>query len=317
METLLLLTYAAIAFAGFKVFKVPVNKWTVPTAMLGGVLLVGALVTLMNYNHPYTERARKYTLTTPIVPTVSGRVEQVNVQANTPLQAGDELFRLDDTRYRNQVNSLEARLISAREDLARAEELVKRGAGTKRNRDLALANVDDLEAQLATAKYNLDETVVRAPAHGFVTQVMLRPGMMAVQLPLRPVMVFIHKSDDIFVGLFRQNSLLRLKAGDEAEIAFDGIPGKVFSGEVELVFPVLAEGQLQPSGTLVTDEAPSGRVPVRIKITDPRFAQYKDQVPAGAYGQMALYSEHVHHVAVMRKILLRMSAWMNYIFPFH
>jgi len=30
-----------------------------------------------------------------------------------------------------------------------------------------------------------------------------------------------------------------------------------------------------------------------------------------------LYSQHFHHIAMMRKILLRMAAWMNYIFPFH
>ena len=54
-----------------------------------------------------------------------------------------------------------------------------------------------------------------------------------------------------------------------------------------------------------------------INISDPDFAQYKDKVPGGAYGQSAIYTEHLHHVAIMRKILLRMSAWMNYLFPFH
>ena len=48
-------------------------------------------------------------------------------------------------------------------------------------------------------------------------------------------------------------------------------------------------------------------------LEQPRFELYT----SGAYGQAALYTEHFHHVAVMRKILLRMSSWMNYLFPFH
>ena len=317
MDLLLILTYASVCIVVFKVFKIPLNKWTVPTAVLGGIFLIGALILVMNYNHPYAESARKYALTTPIVPTISGKVTEVLVQANVMVEPGEVLFRIDDLPYRSKVESLQAQLLSAESDLERATQLAKSQAGPKRNVDLAQAQVNDLTAQLELAKYNLQETTVVAPTRGYVTQILLRPGMMAVNLPLRPVMVFVHDEQDVFVAWFRQNSLLRLTNGDEAEIAFDGIPGKVFSGEVVEVFPLMAEGQLQPSGAILTDEKQAGRVPVRIRITDPSFSQYQAQVPSGAYGQAALYSEHFHHVAVMRKILLRMAAWMNYLFPFH
>jgi hypothetical protein len=66
-----------------------------------------------------------------------------------------------------------------------------------------------------------------------------------------------------------------------------------------------------------TGSPPAGRVPVLLRVTDPAFDEYRDLMPGGAYGQAALYTEHFHHVAVIRKVLLRMSAWMNYIFPFH
>ena len=54
MDLLLILTYASICVAIFKIFKIPLNKWTVPTAVLGGVVLIGTLIFLMNYNHPYS-----------------------------------------------------------------------------------------------------------------------------------------------------------------------------------------------------------------------------------------------------------------------
>lgn len=44
METLMLLTYAALCIVVFKVFRIPLNKWTVPTAVLGGIALIGAVI---------------------------------------------------------------------------------------------------------------------------------------------------------------------------------------------------------------------------------------------------------------------------------
>ena len=44
MELLLILTYTAICVAIFKIFQIPVNKWTLPTAALGGILLIGFIL---------------------------------------------------------------------------------------------------------------------------------------------------------------------------------------------------------------------------------------------------------------------------------
>ncbi|MCY1207546.1 efflux transporter, RND family, MFP subunit [compost metagenome] len=229
------------------------------------------------------------------------------------------LFRIDPTPFENRVKSIQAQLISARADQSRARELAARNVGNRRDVDLTTARVDDLQAQLNIARFDLDNTVVRAPGKGFVTHVALRPGVRAVKLPLRPSMVFIPDEGHYFVAWMRQNSQLRLTPGDEAEVAFDGIPGQVFKGQVKQVISVIGEGQVQPSGNLLsfTGSPPPGRVPVIVEITDPDYARYAALMPGGAYGQAALYSEHFHHVAVMRKILLRMAAWMNYIFPFH
>jgi len=246
-------------------------------------------------------------------------VIEVPVQGNKLLNKGDVLFRLDPEPFQNKIDSLKSRLVAVEADFKRAKALFKRKAGSKRDFDLAAAKSNDLNAQLAQANYQLEQTTVRAPDKGYVTQVALRPGMRAASLPLRPVMVFVSDEGHYLVGWFRQNSLLRLEVGNEAEVAFDGIPGTVFTGEVQMVMPALAEGQVQPSGNLINPYMATrpGRIPVLINISDPRYKEYVERVPGGAYAQVAIYSEHFHHVAIMRKILLRMSAWMNYLFPFH
>ena len=44
MELLLILTYTAICVAIFRIFRIPVNKWTLPTAVLGGIFLIGFIL---------------------------------------------------------------------------------------------------------------------------------------------------------------------------------------------------------------------------------------------------------------------------------
>jgi hypothetical protein len=38
------------------------------------------------------------------------------------------------------------------------------------------------------------------------------------------------------------------------------------------------------------------------------------QIVPGSTGQAAVYTEHMHHLAIMRKVLLRMKSWLDYIF---
>ncbi len=70
MDLLIILSYVALSYGVFKLFRIPVNKWTVPTAVLGGIFIVGALILTMNYNHPYSDRAQKIAVSVPMVPQV-------------------------------------------------------------------------------------------------------------------------------------------------------------------------------------------------------------------------------------------------------
>ena len=37
-------------------------------------------------------------------------------------------------------------------------------------------------------------------------------------------------------------------------------------------------------------------------------------LPDGIYAQVAVYSDHFTHVSVMRKVLLRMTSWVHYLY---
>ena len=139
---------------------------------------------------------------------------------------------------------------------------------------------------------------------------------MAVSLPLRPVMVFVHEESTVLIAGFRQNSILRLEDGYQAEVVFPSIPGRVFQGRIATVLPTLGEGQIQAGGTLIGTEwfRSAGRVPVNIEMIDD-LSEFN--LPAGSNAQVAVYSDHFSHVSIIRKILLRMSSWQNYLFFDH
>ncbi|MGL5387255.1 MAG: HlyD family secretion protein [Serratia sp. (in: enterobacteria)] len=378
MDLLIILTYVALAYGTFKIFKIPVNKWTVPTAALGGVFLVGALILLMNYNHPYTFQAQKAVISIPITPQVTGIVSEVTDKQNTFIKKGDVLFKIEPTRYQARVDRLQADLMTAIHSIqvlqGQLDEAVAHTSGVIAERDrlykdyqryikgsqakvnpFSESDIDNarqnflaqdalvksslaeqsqiksqlnsvvngeqsqivsLRAQLTEAKYNLEQTVVRAPSNGYVTQVLIRPGTYAAALPLRPVMVFIPQQKRQLVAQFRQNSLLRLQSGDQAEIVFNALPGQVFQGKLTSILPVVPSGAYQAQGTLQSLSMIPGSDGVLAVIELEPNAEV-DALPDGIFAQVAVYSDHFTHVAVMRKVLLRMTSWMHYLYLDH
>jgi multidrug resistance efflux pump len=375
MELLLILTYTALCYAIFKIFRIPVNQWSLATAALGGIIGIFLLLLLMNYNHPYTANARIYFSVTPIIPAVRGRVIDVPVQTNVALQEGAVLFKLDPRPYEYVVEQKRAQLVDAEQNVSRLKaaldeatatadranaqvqlaqqtydrqaELYQKAVVAKATLDTASRNLDvskqsleaakasqesarlaytvnldgvntavaKLRAELDDALYDLAQTTVRAPSEGFVTQVALRPGLFVVPVPLRPAMVFINTTerDRALGAAFQQNALQRVKAGDDAEVAFDAVPGQVFRAKVRLVVDAIAAGQFQAAGTLQDFGAPvsGGRAMALIDILDD-VSGY--QIPLGAAAGVAIYTHHWHHLSVLRKILLRMKSWQNYVF---
>src|SRR5215510_5366751 len=113
MELLLILIYVSFCFVIFKIFKIPVNQWSLSTAVLGGIIGIALLLLIMNYNHPFTSNARIYFAVTPVLPGVRGRVIEVPVQTNAPLKEGDVLFRIDPKPYEFIVEQKRASLAEA------------------------------------------------------------------------------------------------------------------------------------------------------------------------------------------------------------
>lgn len=249
-----------------------------------------------------------------IVPDVAGEVIEVPVAANTPLKAGDVLFRIDPTPYDAQVKAIEAQLKLSSTRLAQMTNLYERDAGRGFDVEQRQSEVDQLKAQLQNAQWNLDKTTVRAPADGYVTNVALRKGARVANLPLSPVMAFIDTTNTLVGVEVDQNNARYVAPGQEVEVTFKFMPGRVYGGKVESVLQAIASGQAQVSGQAVTPkEFVTAPFVVRVKLDDAAFA---DRLPAGATGTAAIFTDHVKVSHVIRRVLLRQVAILNYVNPF-
>src|SRR5215831_6159443 len=342
MELLLLGIYSFFVWLIFIKLKwLPWNTATQVTVVIIPVVGLAALILLLNIFAPSSSDVRVYKYTIPIVSQVKGRVIEVAVEeGNRLVKKGDILFRVDPTPYQLDVNTLEAQLANAQASQRELEESVKgakakiaetRGAidqATSRTREVSarlelarkrvakangeFAQVAQIRAQLANAKWLLDQTTTVSPCDCYVVNLQLRPGGFVAGIPLNAVMTLVEAEGQV-VALYHQNELHQIQPGNEAEFALKTLPGRIIKAKVDSVIWAQGQGQLPVSGTIPLSgfvAQPPGRYAVKFDIADrdkPLF------LAAGAAGDAAIYTEHLHAVHIIRKVILRVGSYLNYL----
>lgn len=313
MMIALMALYLALLFTLVWLGLIRFNAFWKASPLIVLLLLNIGLFIPMGWGAPQG-KALVYRNAVSIVPDVAGEVVDVPVAPNAPLKAGDVLFRIDPTPFDAQAKAIEAQLKLSSTRLTQMTSLYERDAGRGFDVEQRQSEVDQLKAQLASAQWNLDKTVVRAPADGYVTNVGLRKGARVGNLSVSPVMAFIDTSATRVVVEIDQINARYVAAGQQVEIAFKFLPGRIFTGKVESILQAVATGQAQVSGQAVL---PKGieTVPfvVRVALDDAEFAK---TLPAGATGAAAIFTDHVKVSHVIRRVLLRQVAIIDYVNPF-
>jgi multidrug resistance efflux pump len=113
MEILLLGIYSFFVWLIF--IKLKLLPWTTPWKVgvaIFPIVCLAIVILLLNIFAPTTTDVRVVKYVVPIVSQVRGRVIEVPVENNRPVKKGDVLFKIDPTPYRNEVYSLEAKLLA-------------------------------------------------------------------------------------------------------------------------------------------------------------------------------------------------------------
>jgi len=313
MIVAILNVYLVILFALVKLRIVPFNLfWKISPAIVLVLLLFGLFIP-MGWGAPEGS-AIVIRNSVAIVPDVAGEVLEVPVTANTPLKAGDVLFRIDPVPFKSALDALAAQLKFEETRLDEMTQLARSNAGRVFDVEQRQATVEQLQAQILGAQWNLDKTVVRAPADGYVTNLALRKGARVATLPLSPVMAFIDTSETILGIEIAQIDSRYVEPGQPVEVTFKFLPGEIHTGKVVAVIQAIASGQVQASGSAAAPrQLIAAPFAVRVKLDDDTLAA---RLPAGATGSAAIFTDHVQPAHVIRKVLLRQTAILNYVLPF-
>ncbi len=207
--------------------------------------------------------------------TVSGPVQSVSVDFNSQVRAGQELARLDPTPFQQRIVQAQAQLAQAQAQAAVANSdyqryalLQQRGfasaqlmAQQRAARDTARAAVQAAAAQVATARTDLERSIIRSPIDGVVVDRQVNVGQ-PVASSLQAATLFVIAQD-----------LSRLQANitvDEADIGdveqgmpvkftVDAFPDREFDGRVSQVRQQGVADQGVVSYTVVVEADNPGR----------------------------------------------------------
>jgi multidrug resistance efflux pump len=255
---------------------------------------------------------------------------RTRVEQNTKLVAANAGSRFDLEQSQTTLNELTAQLASARAaeqqvreklrsrvgtDLASVAQVRAQIATAEAQVKVSQAQVQTTRADLETARFNLAQTTIYAPSNGTMVNVMLRPGFFVAGMPFNELMTFVDNEYQI-LALFNQNELHQVVAGNEAEITLDTYPGRVIKAHVDSIIWAQSQGQMDANGNLpqTTVVAPPGRFPVKLLVSEKDHALF---LAAGARGSAAIYTEGLSALHIIRKVLMRVQSYLDYVIIKH
>lgn len=189
-----------------------------------------------------------------IRPQVNGQLMAIHVDEGAFVRKGQPLFKINDREYTQLLNNAEASLAAAKANLAHAQIEVAKLTPLVANHVIsevelesakaaqlaAEANVSQAEAMVENARINLDYTVVRAPADGYIGRIPFKTGSLVN--PTNPVaLTVLSEIENVFVYFsMSESEFLRFK---------EDVPGGSIAEKIDSLPPVeliLADGSRYP-----------------------------------------------------------------------
>jgi membrane fusion protein (multidrug efflux system) len=159
---------------------------------------------------------------------VTGIIQERYFQEGREIKKGDRLYRIDEVPFRaafasatGRVSQSEARVVQARQNLARVKPLLEEHAVSQKDYDDAVAEqlaakaaLDTAKGDLIKAKFDLGNTVIVAPITGLIERTRVYEGrLVSAQTDL---LTIIHQIDPMYVVVNAPEAFLLKRQEDIA-----------------------------------------------------------------------------------------------------
>lgn len=169
-------------------------------------------------------------VTNNIAPQTGGRIQKINVEVGDFVSAGQILAEMD----RVQLEQAKLRLANEKTELDRLRSLYEKGGLSQSDYDAVV-----LSCKVSQATYDnlLENTVLRSPVSGVVTARNYDRGdMYAMAQPIFTVQKITPVK--LLIGV-SESDYTRVKKGDAVSLTADALPGRVFEGKVNRIYPTV------------------------------------------------------------------------------
>ncbi len=222
-----------------------------------------------------------------------------DMQKLTSHQAQSE-FRLQDTQAQYDTTNYQLQAAKAAQATAKlATDSEIGGVNT---------TVAQIQAQLDQAKWELEQTTVRATGDGYVTSLALAIGDRALQA--RAVMSVIVSGDIRIIGMFSPNGFRTIKPGARVKIVFDDRPGQIFSAKIVDIPKGVGQGQIAISGTLARSMKGADSYPAVISIPE---GYDKADLRLGMPGTATVFASNAGVIGLIKDILIWINSYTAYL----
>lgn len=251
----------------------------------------------------------------------AGRVMAISVEEGDIVEAGQVLAQMDKAELETRIRRAEAQirlaenakieadsavlrtasqLTLARTELARVQQLHKRGFATTEKRDQrhnelqaadaahrgALASVEQAVETVTSAKEDLarlhtmlDDAELKAPHKGRIQYRLAEPGEV---LSAGGNVLTLLDITDVYMTVFLPAADAgRLVIGSDARLVLDPVPDYVIPAKVTFVS---AQAQFTPKAVETSDERAKLMFRVKLKVDPDLLRKYEDRVKTGVRG---------------------------------
>jgi RND family efflux transporter MFP subunit len=187
-----------------------------------------------------------------IVPEVTAKIKKLNVENGDRVKKGQVIAKFDSKLFNLQkrqasaaVKLAQTQVDSAEKELGRLSPLAESGAVTQQQidqmqsgLDAAKAQAEQAQAASSLASYSIQNSTLRAPFDGIVTNLLVNEGEYASpQLATYGMLTLVDISSVKVKVSVTEKDLPVVVVGLGAEIRTEAYPDEVFTGQVAVITP--------------------------------------------------------------------------------
>jgi membrane fusion protein (multidrug efflux system) len=162
---------------------------------------------------------------------ISGKIKEIRFKEGGEVEAGQVLIIFEDENFVAERNRIRAAYNLSKTEFERSKKLLEQKVSSLKTYDEAFAKMNELEAQLAGAEFNLSKTVIKAPFSGTIGIMKVAPGNIVQHLT---ELVSIVDNSPIKVEfMIPVKNIEDVAEGQSVNITVDAFKDTVFPGVVE------------------------------------------------------------------------------------